>query len=162
MDKDLLLVLMGGLVGLLSSLAAALLTHYLDGRRLRAQLQRENLLRHEERERENLLRHEERERENLLRHEERERENLLRREEREREDQLRRTELRRQTIIREADALWRDMERMRENLRHIPQGHSDKFELERRLAEWTRRRQNLLKEEHDFVYRTRGSENTAP
>ena len=141
MDNGLLLVLIGGFVGLASSLAATILTHYLAGRRLRAQLERENVLRREERERED----------------------GLRRYEREREDQLRREELRRQAVLREADMLWQDIERMDEDLRHIPQVDiNTRMRLERRLVEWTRRRQRLLEEAHHLEYGAQLPEETKP
>jgi hypothetical protein len=141
MDKDLLLVLIGGLVGLVSSLVTAFITHQLDNRRLKVQLERENMLPREERERED-----------ELRRKERERDDQLRREEREREDQLRREEFRRQSITREVDALFRDIQRMGETLDRTPKSDFGiRQHLERQIEEWTRRRQQLQKEQSALV-----------
>ena len=162
-SRDVTLALIGGLIGFASSLLTALLTYYLAGKRLRLQIaredelrreqrDRENDLRNQEREREDKLRQEERERENQLRKEEREREDSLRKEEREREDELRRQERRRESVLRESDNLWRDIERMEERLKELtPNDLNERNRLQKDLAEWSRRRALLLKEEHSLL-----------
>lgn len=44
MDRDIILILIGGLIGLVSSLATIFLTYILDGMRLRRQWEREDQL----------------------------------------------------------------------------------------------------------------------
>jgi hypothetical protein len=123
-------LVVGGLIGLVSSLLTTLLAYQLEGRRLRAQLARENLLRHEERERED----------------------RLRQEEWQQQSQLHREEMRRQSVLREADNLWRDSERWEEALSQLPAHDlSNRHYLEQRIADWTKRRNDLLKEERALV-----------
>ncbi|HEX9941234.1 MAG TPA: hypothetical protein VGG03_04400 [Thermoanaerobaculia bacterium] len=144
MDKDFLLLLTGGIIGFVSSLVTALIAHQLEGRRLKEQLTRENELRREERARED-----------KLREEERAREDQLRREERALQEKRLRDEHRRQSILREADALWRDIERMREMLQHLPPEEQDHFgsrqPLKRKISEWQKRREELLSEERALI-----------
>ena len=132
MDKDLTLVLVGGVIGLVSSLVSVFLTYRFEDKRFRAQMARDDELRREERERDD----------------------ALRKEQRERDDQLRWQDRRREANAREIDALWRDIQRLREKLAEannaIAQNH-----LQKDILDLTRRRDELLEEHRGLVYGAR-------